>query len=132
MIGYADGYTPIYVASQKGTLLLLDLIFGFYFLEFYSFVQFVGHLKVVSVLLTSPQVDVNVATNKHATPLYVAAQRGHLSIVKLLHEHGGNINCNFQNGFTPVCLLVYEFVDADILSFISLSLKNDTTLSSTC
>jgi ankyrin repeat protein len=65
--------------------------------------MFAGHLKVVRALLESAHVDVNVATNKHATPLYVAAQRGHLSIVQLLHENGANIDCSFQNGFTPVC-----------------------------
>jgi ankyrin repeat protein len=35
------------------------------------------------------------------TPLFNAAQRGHLSVVKLLLDRGAAMNHTLANGFTP-------------------------------
>jgi ankyrin repeat protein len=52
--------------------------------------------------LVEAGADINATTHRGATPLYVASQKGHVSIVEYLLEHGANVNSRFQNGFTPV------------------------------
>jgi len=47
-------------------------------------------------------VDVNTRTDRNATPLYVASQKGFTDIVKFLIESGAIIDCPFQNGYTPL------------------------------
>jgi ankyrin repeat protein len=46
--------------------------------------------------------NVNAVTQRNATPLYVACQKGYLDIVQYLLEHDADKTICFQNGFTPL------------------------------
>ncbi|XP_058464407.1 protein fem-1 homolog B isoform X1 [Malaya genurostris] len=69
-----------------------------------------GHYDVVHVLLTQLQPDLEregcVKFDGHliegATPLWVAAGSGHMNIVKLLVEHGADVNHHTSKLSTPV------------------------------
>jgi len=60
------GYTPLYIAAQK------------------------GHLDVVKTLIEHG-ARVDAATTDGATPLYIACQNGQIEVVKYLIEKGANV-----------------------------------------
>jgi ankyrin repeat protein len=47
--------------------------------------------------------NVNTLGNDKATPVYIAAQKGHVSAIRALYELGGDVNTPKEdNGSTPV------------------------------
>merc|ERR1712202_114729 len=62
------GATPLYIATQ------------------------VGHLEIVEFLLQTNQVDVNHVVNNIGTPICVAVHEEDLDIVKILVQHGADVN----------------------------------------
>jgi ankyrin repeat protein len=63
-----------------------------------------GHVEVVRILLSRPEVDVNVqALGRDRTPLHEAAYRGPAIIVKMLLDAPGIlVNAADRAGFTPL------------------------------
>ena len=61
------------------------------------------HLDIVNVLLQSNKIQINQATKKGATPLYIACQGGHLDVVNvLLQSNKIEINQARDDGATPL------------------------------
>jgi ankyrin repeat protein len=60
----------------------------------------------VRALLESGRIGVNVASFDNATPLYIAAQEGHVDMVQLLHKYGADLNLA-RNHCTPVCCILF-------------------------
>jgi ankyrin repeat protein len=58
-------------------------------------------MAVVTALIDHG-ADVNFANSDGGTPLYVAAEEGHMDAVRGLIEHGANVNIANNNGTTPV------------------------------
>ena len=50
-----------------------------------------GHIRKVIKMIDSGEVDINFKLND-ATPIYIAAENGHLNVVKKLIEKGADIN----------------------------------------
>ncbi|XP_062979899.1 ankyrin repeat and SOCS box protein 3 [Elgaria multicarinata webbii] len=50
-----------------------------------------GSLECVAILLES-EADPNELTNEEAPPLFLAVENGHIDVIKLLLQHGANIN----------------------------------------
>ena len=46
--------------------------------------------------------DINMAWDNGATPLYIAAQKGHETVVRVLIEAGAEVNTAWDNGATPL------------------------------
>ena len=59
-----------------------------------------GHLQIVDFLLSAYKDKLNAKTLK--LPLYGAAQRGHLEVVKLLVSKGANVDEAAHEGLTPL------------------------------
>lgn len=65
--------------------------------------------SIEKLLNYSDNVDVNAETTHPATPLFLAARRGHLEIVKLLVEAGADLN--YRGGplkETPIMIAARE------------------------
>ncbi|MCP4748815.1 MAG: ankyrin repeat domain-containing protein [Desulfobacteraceae bacterium] len=64
-----------------------------------------GHIEVVKLLLSHPNIDVNQADNNGITLLHLAARRGHVEIVKLLLSRPGiDVNKADNYGWTPLSM----------------------------
>lgn len=50
-----------------------------------------GNMKLFKILLSHPEININVLTDVGSTPLYCAAQCGHIEIVKALLEEGADL-----------------------------------------
>ena len=58
---------------------------------------------MVELLLKADGVDVNKAKEDGITPLYVAAHKGHTSVVELLLKADGvDVNKGIEDGTTPL------------------------------
>lgn len=71
-----------------------------------------GKLKTVIYLLKQGapvdwRSDADDPWRRGATPLWIAAENGHISIVRLLIETGANINMIAGDGFTPLIVAAY-------------------------
>jgi ankyrin len=78
--------------DQKGTLLLVSIL--------------VGNDEVVEALLASEQFDVNAGLIHEDSPtfaLHIAAERGFVSIVKVLLASGAKVDSVKPNGGTALC-----------------------------
>jgi ankyrin repeat protein len=78
--------------DQKGTLLLVAIL--------------VGNEEVVAALLQSEQFDVNaglIHEDAPTFPLHIAAERGFVSIVKVLLARGANVDAVKPNGGSALC-----------------------------
>ena len=68
-----------------------------------------GHAAVVRELLLMPDIDVNLAQQKGATPLYLAAQMGHTEVAELLvAAQDINVNLVTKEGATPLHIAVLK------------------------
>jgi ankyrin repeat protein len=57
-----------------------------------------GDLNTVKILVAQDQSCINQQDNQSFTPVYIAAQFGHVEVVKYLHEQGANINASLTSG----------------------------------
>ena len=71
---------------------------------------FYGHTAIARELLSIPATDVNLAQWKGATPLFLAAQQGHVDLVRLLlAAHGINPNLGMLGQkTTPLIIAAYK------------------------
>jgi len=53
--------------------------------------------------------DVNARDEKGRTPIFYAAERGHLSMIELLHEAGADLNVKDHEGWIPVDMLNFRY-----------------------
>ena len=69
-----------------------------------------GYVGVVRELLSMPGIDVNLAQQAGATPLYFAAQQGCVGVVKVLLEEarGLNVNLGTLKGTTALCIAAQQ------------------------
>jgi ankyrin repeat protein len=59
-------------------------------------------------LLIEKSADVNKARNSNGTtPLYIAAQKGHLKVVRLLIEKSADVNKARNDGTTPLFIAAW-------------------------
>ena len=56
----------------------------------------------MKLLLSKGNVNANQCNNKLIVPLHVAAARGHINLIKLLHSHGASPNVRDMYGFLPL------------------------------
>ena len=54
------------------------------------------------------KADVDAVYKLGATPLYIAAQNGHLDMTRLLLRKGADPEFKFSNGMTPLCIAAYN------------------------
>ena len=110
-----DGYTPLFVAAEHNGLDVLKLLiargadvnlacdYGFTLLHAAAEN---GHAGVVSALLETAGVELNAAISDGEfagdTPLFIAAQKNRLDMLKLLIAAGANVNKARVNGYTPL------------------------------
>ncbi len=60
-----------------------------------------GDLEKVRALISADPAMVNARKDNGATPLWIAAQNGHLEVLKMLLDKGANLNVDAQ-GLTPL------------------------------
>jgi ankyrin repeat protein len=53
--------------------------------------------------LVSHGADVNTPDEEGCTPVYRAAEKGHVDVIRALVEHGADVNTPDEEGCTPVC-----------------------------
>jgi ankyrin repeat protein len=61
-----------------------------------------GHVQLCSVLLEHRQVDIEACNGGGATVLHLAAEYGHVDVVKLLLNRGANVAALSSRGETPL------------------------------
>ncbi|XP_039621979.1 BCL-6 corepressor-like protein 1 isoform X1 [Polypterus senegalus] len=86
-----------------------------------------GYQEVVDYCLEKELCDVNHRDNAGYTALHEACARGWINIVKLLVEHGADVNCSAQDGTRPI----HDAVANDNLNVVRILLSHgaDPTLS---
>jgi len=87
-----------------------------------------GDLQLVKTLLNSH--DVNILNKKGRPPLYEAAKRGHLQVVKFLHSKGAKLNIFGSDiGFTPLHIASEQHHSAIVryllANDVDVNIKND-------
>ncbi|MBV2145332.1 MAG: ankyrin repeat domain-containing protein, partial [Wolbachia endosymbiont of Pissodes strobi] len=68
-----------------------------------------GDIELVESILKE-EVDVNISNNKGLSPIYLAAEKGHLHVVKLLLKKGAN--------YTPVFHLAIKSNNLELLKVL--------------
>ena len=58
--------------------------------------------KLLKTLLIEKDADVKKANNDGWTPLYIAAENGHLEVIKLLIKKGADVNKADNCGWTSL------------------------------
>ncbi len=114
---YAYGRTPLYIASQKDHIKIVQLLLnaganvnkadnrGITPLHWASSN---GYMDVVQVLLGTHGINVNQANSWGGTPLHEASVKGHTYIAQLLIKHGADVNKTKNNGETPLHVASYN------------------------
>lgn len=80
-----DGWTPLHVAAGRGEVEILK-----------------------ALLKKDPNVDVLSEGVQKCTPLSWAATNGQAQSVRVLHEHGADINAKDDNGWAPIMIAALE------------------------
>ena len=73
-----------------------------------------GDLDLIRSLHDDQHVSVNTSSNEGSTPLHLAAQKGHDSTIRILHELGSVVNPVDNNGSTPLHKAAYNGHDSTI------------------
>ena len=69
----------------------------------YCSILYLFKVDIVDSLVGSEKTDVNLCDNSGATPLFIAAQRGHAMLVdRLLRERRVDVNMDDGSGNTPL------------------------------
>ncbi|MEQ2157719.1 hypothetical protein GOODEAATRI_004652 [Goodea atripinnis] len=107
----SEGRTALHVASWQGSVEIVDLLLKHGANPnaqdtegrppMHS-VAWTGHNKVGHRLLASNSVNIDLPCHQGATALSIAAQEGHVNIVKMLLEKGANPNHIDKYGRSPV------------------------------
>ena len=108
----ADGKTPLYVATNHGSLKCVHLLIeagaqidqGLTDLgetPLHAAAE-EGHIEVVRFLVESGANKDQGMTDDGETPLWVAAWKGHLEVVRFLVESGANKDQGMTDGNTPL------------------------------
>lgn len=112
----SDGDTPLFVAARNGQTDVCDYLIkkGASDLDFALCVAAaMGNTEICKMLMSagaSPEVSHYII---RWTPLHVAANNGHASVIKELIAHGAATECIDTNGNTPLCLAILNgHVDA--------------------
>ena len=79
---------------------------------------FTGNLKAAEVLVEFKPEEVDASDEKLGwTALMYAAYKGHLDIVKMLVEHGADVNKESNHGFSPA-MAAFNNDHMDVVSFL--------------
>ena len=101
----ADANQAVVAPSEHPTLMAWDWIGS----TALSLAARKGHRPAVEILLGHEGTEVDKANPGSAcTPAYVAAQNGHLEVVRVLADNGANLDLAKKDGFTPVCMAAYN------------------------
>jgi len=106
-----NGATPLTIAASKGHVDIVQLLLekgaeinGNGIPPLFMAAQN-GCTEVVALLLAVKGVEVNKpTTNKAVSPLSIAAEGGHVDVVKRLIEAGADVNQADQEGLTPLSI----------------------------
>jgi len=80
-----------------------------------------GLVKMTDMLLRSGICLVNEIKRDGPTPLYIAAQEGHVDLIRLLLFHGADVNILCKDGYSPLYIASY----VGQLEIVNLLLDND-------
>ena len=68
--------------------------------------------------------DKDKAWETGATPLYMAAEKGHFDVVKCLVEHGADKDKAINDGYTPLqCAAINGHTE--VVTYLSIDLKKE-------
>ena len=107
------GNTALHIAASNGNLDMVRWILSYY-TESSGIVRFLSanknriklRDKDIETLYNQSFSDrlglANKANNEETTPLFLAAQNGHLGVVQYLTEHGADVNKASNKGKTPL------------------------------
>jgi len=73
---------------------------------------------------TAREVAVNMARDNGATPLFVAAQNGHETMVRALIEMGADVNKAMDDGVPPLLIAAYNGHEAVVRALIDLECEH--------
>lgn len=76
-----------------------------------------GHLEIIKLLLTQKDIKVDSLSKANRTALHLACIRGHVGIVRALHEKQANINISDHEGNTALHF-ASENGNTDIIIFL--------------
>ena len=85
-----------------------------------------GHARVVSLLLDTNKVDINLKDTNGLTPLARAAENGHEIVVGLLLQEGAEKGTRDCDGRTPLSRAAENGHEAVVQLLLSKSTKNET------
>ncbi|OHS99173.1 hypothetical protein TRFO_34409 [Tritrichomonas foetus] len=82
------------------------------------------NVHIVENLLKQPTININAQNENLETALHIAAKNGYLDIVKILQEHGANVNIKNKNHKTP-----YDLANNDeVRIYLSQFKRNDCNI----
>lgn len=71
-------------------------------------------------ILVENGADVNVQSSSGFTPLYMAAQENHDTVVRFLLTHGANQSLATEDGFTPLAVALQQVFIVYVVSLFYL------------
>jgi ankyrin repeat protein len=63
-----------------------------------------GRVNLCAALIADAKAAIDLPNHKGSTPLYVAAQHGHVKVIKALLRGGASVHLPNHNGFTPLLI----------------------------